>query len=132
MSAVFVDTGVWYALTDREDPDHSAVSQALREHRSRLLTSNYILDETLTLVRFRLGWNVARQLGETLRLGGLARVERISPRDEDAAWSIFSTWSDKSFSFTDCTSFALCNRLKVQMCLAIDRDFRSFGLHCMP
>lgn len=132
MSAVFVDTGVWYALTDREDPDHVAVSQALREHRSRLLTSNYILDETLTLVRFRLGWNIARQLGETLRVGGLARVERISSRDEDTAWSIFSTWSDKSFSFTDCTSFALCKRLKVRMCLAIDRDFRSFGLHCVP
>lgn len=132
MSAVFVDTGVWYALTDREDPDHAAVAEALREHRNRLVTSNYILDETLTLVRFRLGWHVAHQLGETLRTGGLARVERISLRDEDTAWSIFSTWSDKSFSFTDCTSFALCKRLKVVQCLAIDRDFRSFGLHCIP
>ena len=132
MNTVFVDTGAWYALTDRKDPDHAAVTEAFREHRDRLLTSNYILDETLTLVRFRLGWRVAHRLGETLRTGGLARVERISPRDEESAWAIFSTWSDKAFSFTDCTSFALCERLRVRLCLAIDQDFRSFGLHCIP
>ncbi len=132
MNRVFVDTGAWYALTDRRDPDHEPVVAALREHRGRLLTSNFVLDETLTLVRYRLGWTISHRLGEQLRTGSLARLERISPRDEEAAWSIFSTYSDKSFSFTDCTSFALCNRLELPMCLAIDSDFRSFGLHCVP
>lgn len=119
-------------MTDRRDRDHEPVVSALREHRGRLLTSNYVLDETLTLVRFRLGWGISRQLGEQLRAGILARPERISPRDEEAAWEIFSTYSDKSFSFTDCTSFALCGRLELPLCLAIDNDFRSFGLHCIP
>lgn len=132
MNRLFVDTGAWYALTDRRDPDHEPVSAALREHRDRLLTSNFVLDETLTLVRYRLGWHVAHRLGEQLRTGSLARLERISPRDEEAAWTIFSTYSDKSFSFTDCTSFALCDRLELPMCVAIDNDFRSFGLHCLP
>ena len=132
MNRIFVDTGAWYAMTDRKDEDHASVVAALREYRGRLLTSNYVLDETLTLVRFRLGWRVSRQLGETLRAGVLARLERISPRDEEAAWEIFSTWSDKSFSYTDCTSFAICNRLELPLCLAIDNDFRSFGLHCVP
>ena len=132
MNRVFVDTGAWYAMTDRKDRDHESIVSALREHRGRLLTSNYVLDETLTLVRFRLGWGVSRQLGEQLRAGILARLERISPKDEEAAWEIFSTYSDKSFSFTDCTSFALCSRLELPLCLAIDNDFRSFGLHCTP
>jgi len=132
LNKLFVDTGAWYALTDRRDPDHTAVAAAMREHRDRLLTSNFVLDETLTLVRYRLGWTVAQRLGEQLRNGALARLERISPRDEDTAWTIFSTYSDKSFSFTDCTSFALCNRLDLSMCIAIDNDFRSFGLHCLP
>ncbi|MCY3819205.1 MAG: hypothetical protein OXH52_07570 [Gammaproteobacteria bacterium] len=86
----------------------------------------------LTLVRFRLGWSVSRQLGEQLRSGILPPAERASPRDEEAAGEISSTCSDKSFSFTDCTSFALCGRLKLPLCLAIDNDFRSFGLHCVP
>ena len=104
----------------------------MREHRDRLLTSNFVVDETLTLVRYRLGWAIAQQLGEQLRSGALARLERISPRDEDSAWTIFSTYSDQSFSFTDCTSFALCKRLELSTCIAIDNDLRSFGLHCLP
>ena len=129
---IFVDTSVWYALVDARDPDHDAVVTAVREHRGRLVTSNYVLDETLTLARYRLGWTVAHALGLHLRDGGLAGLERVSPRDEEAAWSIFSSYSDKSFSFTDCTSFALCRRLGLSTCLALDRDFRAFGLHCLP
>lgn len=132
MKRIFVDTGAWYAAVDQNDPDHKAVAEAFREHRGRLLTSNFILDETLTLVRFRLGWDTAQRLGENLRTGQVARLERITPRDEEAAWTIFSTFSDKRFSYTDCTSFALCERMKLQLCLAIDQDFRSFGLRCVP
>ena len=80
----------------------------------------------------RLGWNIAHRLGEHLRTGSLARLERISQSDEEAAWAIFSAYSDKSFSFTDCTSFALCDRLELPLCVAIDNNFRSFGLHCLP
>ena len=132
MKWVFVDTSGWYALVDRRDPDHDAVTRVFREHRHRLLTSNYILDETLTLIRYRLGWRIAHRFGEELRSGAIARVERVSPRDEEAAWTIFATYSDQSLSFTDCTSFALCNRMKLQLCLAIDNDFRSYGLRCLP
>ena len=127
-----MDTSAWYALADSRDPDHHEVFKALQKNRNLLVTSNYILDETLTLVRFRLGLRVARQLGEQMRSGSLAHMERISPRDEEAAWRIFSDYSHKSFSFTDCTSFALCERLKLQSCIALDSDFRAFGLHCIP
>jgi predicted nucleic acid-binding protein len=129
---VFVDTGAWYALIDAADPDHDAVTAVFRHYRHRLVTSNYVFDETLTLARYRLGWQVAHRIGEQLWDSRLARIERVSPKDEQAAWSIFSGYSDKSFSFTDCTSFALVQRLNLPLCLAIDSDFRSFGLHCIP
>ena len=132
MNRLLVDTSAWYALADSRDPDHHEVFKALQKNRNLLVTSNYILDETLTLVRFRLGLRVARQLGEQMRSGSLAHMERISPRDEEAAWGIFSDYSHKSVSFTDCTSFALCERLKLQSCIALDDDFRAFGLHCIP
>ncbi len=132
MKRVFVDTGAWYALVDRADPDHARVVPCFREFRGRLVTSSYVFDETLTLVRYKLGWEVARRLGERLRGHRLARLERISPADEEAGWSIFSGYGDKSFSFTDCTSFALVRRLKLSLCLAIDDDFRAFGLRCIP
>jgi predicted nucleic acid-binding protein len=56
----------------------------------------------------------------------------VTPKDEAAAWSIFEQYRDKRFSFTDCTSFALIQRLALPLSLAIDSDFRSFGLHCLP
>ena len=104
----------------------------MRAHRDRLVTSNYIFDETLTLARYRLGWQVAHRLSERLRDGRLTRLERVAPRDEEAAWSIFSRYDDKAFSFIDCTSFALVRRLELQLCLTLDADFRSFGLNCVP
>ena len=49
----------------------------MRTHRAHLLTSNYVFDDTLTLVRHRLGWRVAHRLGERLRDGRLTRLERV-------------------------------------------------------
>lgn len=57
---------------------------------------------------------------------------RVSPRDEDTAWSIFERYRDKTFSFTDCTSFALMERLRLDTALALDSDFRSYGLRALP
>jgi len=56
----------------------------------------------------------------------------VSSRDEDAAWTLFERYRDKTFSFTDCTSFALMQRLRLDAALALDGDFRSYGLQCVP
>jgi predicted nucleic acid-binding protein len=132
LNRAFVDTGAWYALLDRNDPDHAEVVQAFQDYRGRLITSNFVFDEAVTLARYRLGWDVARKLGSQLREQRIARMERVTPKDEAAAWSIFDQYRDKRFSFTDCTSFALIQRLELPLSLAIDSDFRSFGLHCLP
>lgn len=132
MNRAFVDTGAWYALLDSNDPDHAEVVQAFQAYRGRLITSNFVFDEAVTLARYRLGWDVAQKLGSQLRAQRIARLERVTPKDEAAAWSIFDKYRDKRFSFTDCTSFALIQRLALPLSLAIDSDFRSFGLHCLP
>ena len=132
MRRAFVDTGAWYALLDKKDPDHPAVADTFRAYRGRLVTSNYVFDEAVTLARYRLGWNIAYQLGTTLGEQRVARLERVTAKDEAVAWSIFEQQRDKRYSFTDCTSFALVQRLGLSICLALDSDFRSFGLHCLP
>ena len=132
MNRAFVDTGAWYALLDKRDPDHAPVTEAFRAYRGRLVTSNYIFDEAVTLARYRLGWEVAHKLGAELRAQRVARLERVTQKDEAAAWSIFEQHQDKRYSFTDCTSFVLVQRLGLAVCLAVDSDFLSFGLHCLP
>jgi uncharacterized protein len=132
MKLIFIDTSVWYALIDAKDPDHPAVLSSLKEYQGRLLTTNYIFDETVTLLRYRLGWRFAHQFGEQIHTGQLARVIRITPADEQTAWQIFKQYQDKSFSFTDCTSFAVMKRLKIDLALALDNDFRTYGFQCLP
>jgi len=132
MKRVFVDTGAWYSLVDAKDPDHRAVAACLAEYHGRLATSNFVFDETVTLLRYRLGYRAARTFGAALLAGGLGPVFRLTPADEAGAWEIFTRYRDKRFSFTDCTSFALIKRLAIGSAVAIDDDFRAFGIPCLP
>lgn len=132
MKPVFVDTGAWFAWMDRADPDHDRIIPCFEENRSRLVTSNYVLDETITLMRFRLGVDAARRFGDLAFEHALSRVEQVRPKDEVAAWEIFKRFSDQEYSFTDCTSFAIMERLKAEYALTLDSDFRSYGIPCLP
>jgi len=92
-----------------------------------LVTSNYIFDETLTLLKTRLGHSIAVQFGEKLWNQEVATLIRINEKDEDRAWKLFLQYEDKGFSFTDCTSFALMERLKINTVFAFDDHFAQYG-----
>ncbi|MFQ5739238.1 MAG: type II toxin-antitoxin system VapC family toxin [Acidobacteriota bacterium] len=132
MKKVFVDTGAWYALVDGRDPDHKSIVQALRRDRGLLLTSNYVFDEAITLLRYRCSHRSAQRLGEALRGGALAQIVRVSTGDEEQAWTTFVRYGDKTLSFTDCTSFAVMRRLKLRKVIGLDRDFRRMGFQQFP
>ena len=53
MERVFVDTSAWYAVADARDPDHPAVSAFMQSNPLPLITTTYVLDEMLTLVKAR-------------------------------------------------------------------------------
>jgi uncharacterized protein len=129
---LFVDTGAWYALADRKDPDHLRVAEFLEGQPLRLVTTNFIFDETVTLLRYRLGFVAAKSFGDHLLRAGIATLLPVIRRDETRAWEIFTRYRDKSFSFTDCTSFAVMQRLKIDSAVAMDDDFRAFGMNCLP
>ena len=69
MKALFVDTAGWIACADAADPDHEDACGARDnwlEHQGLLITSDYVIDETLTLLRLRLGLSAAEQWWHTL------------------------------------------------------------------
>ncbi len=132
MERLFVDTGGWFAYVNREDPKHREVKRALREHEGRLVTSNYVFDETVTLCRHRLGHAIATSVGAALLEPSSADVIRLSAADERTAWSLFVDRSDKLYSFTDCTSFVLMRRLGLHSAIALDEHFRQEGFLTLP
>jgi predicted nucleic acid-binding protein len=125
--AVFVDTGAWFATFVRRDPDHEAAVKWAQENRQPLVTTDYVLDELLTLLKLRESHRVAVAAGEALLRQNVARVERITVTDFQAAWEIFRQYRDKGWSFTDCTSKVVMERLGIAQAFAFDTDFEEFG-----
>ena len=67
MNHIFVDTGAWYALVDNRDPAHEKASAFFVHNTIPLITSNHVFDETVTLLRKKLGWQIAFDFGQRLR-----------------------------------------------------------------
>jgi hypothetical protein len=123
---VFVDTSAWYALLDKSDANHQAAVKLKDSLVHPMVTSNYIADETITLARTHLGYGVAVEIGQKLCDESIANLIHITPEDEKRAWEIFVSYHDKSFSFTDCTSFALMERLGITEAFAFDEHFKQY------
>jgi predicted nucleic acid-binding protein len=124
---IFVDTGAWFAAAVPSDPDHAAASRWLAGNTEALLTTDYVVDETLTLLRVRGERTRALLLGEAFFGSRLAEVHRLTEADIASAWEVFRRFDDKGWSFTDCTSKVVIEGRNVQQAFAFDQHFRQFG-----
>lgn len=129
---LFVDTSAWFAYANRRDPHHQAVRSVIESCEGRILTTNLIFSETVTLCLARLGHAAAWRIGSVLRTPGVVDFLRVSSNDERAAWELFGQRPDKTYSFVDCTSFVLLRRLLHVRALALDADFRREGFFPLP
>jgi predicted nucleic acid-binding protein len=129
---LFVDTSAWLAYVNRSDEAHPATRDALRAFEGRLVTSNFVFDETVTLCRYRLGHPTALLVGGLLRDPDAVDLVRITAADERGAWELFADRADKQYSFTDCTSFALMRRLGLEDAAELDADFAREGFRVVP
>lgn len=132
MMHVFVDTSAWLALFNRDDPDHATVDQYVRDFDGRLVTSNFVFDETVTHCMRRGGHAAASRAGKLLRDSDVADLVRVTAEDEEAAWTLLMRRPDKRYSFTDCTSFVIMRRLGLRQVLSLDADFRREGFETAP
>lgn len=135
MSALFVDTGGWMACADAADPAHASCRTA-RDAALRggalLVTTDFVIDETLTLMRLRLNLDAAAAWWRQVDGSRRVRRETIDGARFDAGREIFFRYRDKEFSFTDCTSFAVMRELRLTRALTTDRHFRQMGFQVVP
>ena len=127
MTALFVDTGGFYAAADEADRNHD-VARAIFEARGiagDLVTSDYVFVETWCLLRARLGRKAAMRFWDAMQTG-VVRTHGVSSDDLVKARRIATAWQDQDFSLVDCTSFALMERLEIQEALAFDAHFRLY------
>jgi uncharacterized protein len=135
MNAVFVDTGAWMACADRHDPAHQAcmaARDATLEAGRVLITTDIVIDETLTLIRFRLGLAAANAWWEQIDGSARLRWERVENDRFERARHLFFQYRDKDLSFTDCTSFAIMRELRLTTVITTDGHFRQVGFDVLP
>ncbi len=135
MRAVFVDTGGWMACADRADPAHASCSGARDEMLQTghaLLTTDFVVDETLTLIRFRLGLGAANAWWHQIDGSARLRWERVESDRFERARHLLFQYRDKDLSFTDCTSIAIMRELKLTTVLTTDRHFHQVGFKVLP
>jgi predicted nucleic acid-binding protein len=126
----FVDTSALIALTDRRDTYHQeavAVQKQFRAANTRLVTSTYVISETITWLRYNLGHAVAVDFGNKILASSVVTIKDIDDAHFVKAFELFKKFEDQAFSFTDCTSFALMKSLKLKQAFTFDAHFSIMG-----
>jgi predicted nucleic acid-binding protein len=94
---IFVDTGAWFAAFVLNDPDHLAADVWIAINAEPLITTDYVIDELLTLLKMRGEYQRALRLEASLFAGEIARLVWVVPDDVQEAWTIFQRYQDKGW-----------------------------------
>lgn len=132
---IFVDTGAWIAISNPRDQHHReamAIYNDLRHREIQLLTTDYIIDETVTRLRYDESHHMA-----VLFLRYIEHLESATDLilvtiDNDLflkAKALFRQYDSARLSFTDCTSFIVCRENSIAEAFAFDRHFPIMGVN---
>ena len=127
-----MDTSGWFALVSRRDHDHGAAKAFFEANRSPLLTTDYVLDETVALLQARLNHAAAVRFLNAVETSSLLRLNFLSPEIIKAAIKLFRERPDKNWSLTDCTSFVSMKQLRIQSAFGFDDHFRQASFQLLP
>ncbi len=135
---MFVDTSAWKAFYDEEDELHEKARGFMRVVSAKevpvrlLVTSDYVMDETLTLVRFAHSHSKAVEFAKAASSSKAMRLLFVGEEIFNEALGLFSEHKDKEWSFTDCVSFTLMRHLNLTTAFAFDPHFQQAGFQTLP
>jgi predicted nucleic acid-binding protein len=134
MSLLLVDTSALCAFIDKGEHRHRAVTSFIQTRGAEftLFVSDYVFDETLTWVKNRFGARQAIEFGRKLRASDFCRYYVLTVEDEALTWATFEKYSDKAWSYTDCSCLAVMQRLQITEVLSLDAHFRQMGVQVWP
>jgi len=135
VKSVFVDTSAFVALFYDRDQNHEAAKTMMKELGKAsvmLLMTDYIFDETVTGILSDAWHEAAVKAGEFILGSKIVNIVWLDESLKLKAWDYFKRHDDKTFSFTDCTSFVVMKELNVREYFAFDEDYRRAGFAPFP
>lgn len=134
-TAIFIDTWGWLALGHRADDAHQTVKgiyQQLRQTRTPIYTSDYVLDELISLLFRREHFQEATRFVEGIFAAsaqGQIQIQRVTSQQFAQAWRLRTRLQDKPLiSFTDLTSVVIMQEQGIVSVLTQDDHFLQVGL----
>ena len=130
--SVFADTGVFFAHHDRAAARHEAATTAMRAVLSgrfgQPYTSDYVVDEAITLTRKRTesyddAWAIGQRILGRDDYPDVIELTTVTPGLFEDALETFETYSDHPLSFTDASTIAVVERKGIDAVLSFDDDF---------
>lgn len=132
---VFIDTGAFVGRYVARDQYHETAEMGwsdLKRKGLRCYTSSFVVDETLTLLGRRASYDFAAERGRRIYASKAIEILRPEERDEVQALTWFEKFADQGVSFTDCVSFALMKRYRLQIAFSFDAHFDRAGFPRWP
>ena len=133
---IFIDTSAWYASEVEDDINHEKAREFLGELASGkhgvAVATDYVLDETLTLLQSKRGLPAALTFIEKVKASKSVQIFWINESTFEKALGPFKKTSASPWSFTDCTSFALMKDLSISEAFTFDCHFKQAGFQKLP
>ena len=131
---IFFDTSGFFAMLVRDDDQHTAAKRIAREAQRRkrgFVTTDYVLDETTTLLKARGLGHLNAPLFERLDQSHAFRIEWTDAERFADVRAFFLKHDDQAWSFTDCLSFRVMTQLRLRDALTKDEHFQQAGFNVL-
>ena len=106
------------------------MARAARD-RDQFITTDYVLDESVTLFKARGCARLVPVLFESIDASRAIRVEWTSPDRFMESRDFYLRHSDKAWSFTDCVSFVIMQAHELRDALTADTHFEQAGFRAL-
>ncbi len=130
---IFADTSGLYPLLDAENAAFESVAPAwerLRDNGYSIVTTNYVLMETATLLQSRLGVGAVRDFVDDVV--PVLLVEWVEAEVHGSALTAVLAANRRDLSLVDCVSFEVMRRLGIRRAFTLDGHFREQGFEVVP
>ena len=120
----------WACLLDRCEAKHEETARLMAEWgqmRRSLVTTDYVVDETVTLLMARRAGGVLGDFFELIEHSAALTLTPVGPGRFREACGYVLKHRDQGYSFTDVTSFIVMNELGMSDALTDDRHFEKAG-----
>lgn len=128
----FIDSSALFVWGDRTSEEGREIESFLRAERPRLVTTNFVLAETLSLITKRIGKARGLEVGEILFSSKIVRLVFLEESLQREAWQMYKKYKDKDFDLIDATSFVFCQKYGIKETVTLDRHFSQMGFKVRP